>query len=612
MTAQEEAGLSTQQAVERLKKYGVNELKSQKLTPLVIFLRQFKGNYLIYILLVCTLISFSLGERASSLYILLIILISSLLGFWNEYSAQKVVASLLKRITPKALVKRDDEVTELPIAQITVGDVVLFATGSVIPADLRLLQGEHLQVNESALTGESLPVNKQPDDYIYTGTNVESGHGVGVVVEVGSKTKYGKIATHLNFLKPETAFQAGLRSFGKLLVRIILILAAVIFLLNFGLGRPWLASLMFALAIAVGLTPDLLPVVVTLCLSHGAGRLAKKHVMVKQLVAVEDLGNMDILCCDKTGTLTEGKIELVQYLDLKGQKNHQVLEKAYLSCPKVPHTKHFLDPINQAVLERAQQQNVPKSLGTLQYLDTELFDYDKKAAFNLVHFEGENLLLVKGSYEAVTKMCAGEQSKLLEQKAAKLSRAGYRVLGLAEKILPQNQEQSTWADACQLTFTGILVFSDPPRDDAKKALEKLAKLNVELKVLTGDSETVTLKVCSQVGLLVKGVVLGDQLESMTEKKLEQTCLSANVFARMSPEQKLCVITTLQKLGHTVGFMGDGINDAPALHSADVGISVNSACDVAKQSAGVVLMRRGLGVVASGVTEGRKIFNNTIK
>ncbi len=583
MTAQEEVGLTTQQALANIKKYGANEISSQKLSIFNIFVRQFKGNYLTYVLIVCTLVSFFLGERVSSLYIFVMILISTALGFWNEYSAQKVVESLLSRITPKALVKRDGKIEEILITQITVGDVVLFSTGSVIPADLRVLQVENLEVNESVLTGESAPVYKKPDDTIYMGTNVESGHGVGIVTQIGELTKYGQIAKNLSFLKPETSFQIGLRNFGNMLVRIILIIAIGIFVINTGLGKPWLTSLMFALAIAVGLTPELLPVVVTLSLSHGAGKLGKKHVVVKQLVAVENLGNMDILCCDKTGTLTEGKIELTDFYDAVGLKNRRVLEKAYLSCPRVLHSKHLYDPMDAAILAGVQKSSILQSMGSIDYLDNESFDYDKKASFNLVQFEGERHLFVKGVYDEVLKMCAEDAVGGLSHKVTQLSRLGYRIVAVAERVMPFTTKECTWQDAEKLSLAGVLVFSDPAKKDAKRALDKLAKLNISLKVLTGDSEAVALKICTDVGLVIKGVILGSQIDTMNSKQLEKVVLDNNLFARVSPENKLAIIKTLQKLGHTVGFLGDGINDAPALHTADVGISVD-----------------------------RRIFNNTVK
>ena len=613
MTAQEETGLTALQVADHVKKYGVNEIKAQKASPALIFVRQFKGNYLIYLLVVCTFVSFLLGEHISSLYIFFMILISSGLGFWNEYSAQKVVDGLLARLTPKVLVKRDGVVKELLVTQITVDDIVLFATGSVVPADLLVLQAENLEVNESALTGESIAVAKKASDTVFMGTNVESGHGIGRVVSVGEKTKYGQIAKNLSFLKPETAFQIGLRKFGFVLVRIIMIIALVVFVANFGVGKPWLTSLMFALAIAVGLTPELLPLVVTLSLSHGAGKLAKKHVVVKQLVAVENLGNMDILCCDKTGTLTEGRIELADYFAVSDKNKADILKWAFLSCPKQSTLSKNGDAIDRAILDGVQKAGVDKALAKVTYLDSEPFDYDQKASFNLVSYERENRLVVKGSYSEVLRMCGADSNSTdLNQKVENYNRRGYRVIALAQKPVNDVVQECTWDDAKELTLIGILVLSDPPKKDAKKALEQLTKLNVGLKVLTGDNESVALKVCSDVGFMVKNVVLGSQLDAMSGRQLEKVVLEANLFARVSPENKLTIIKTLQKLGHTVGFLGDGINDAPALHTADVGISVNSASDIAKQSASVVLMRSGLDVLAQGVEEGRRIFNNTIK
>jgi len=616
MTAQEvqkDAGLTTAQALENIKKYGANILESQKLSTFNILLRQFKGNYLVYILVICTLVSFLLGQRVSSMYIFAMIFVSSGLGFWNEYSAQKIVNGLLKRITPRVLVKRNGEVCELLITQITIGDVVLFSTGSVIPADLQVLQAENLEVNESVLTGESEPSLKRIGDAIYMGTNVESGHGVGVVTRVGRQTKYGQIAKNINFLKPETSFQLGLRGFGNLLVKVIFILTAGIFLVNAALGRDMLSSLMFALAIAVGLTPELLPVVVTLSLSHGAGKLSKKHVVVKQLVAVENLGNMDILCCDKTGTLTEGKIELADFFDTGGQRSRQVLEKGFLSTPKVLHMGININSIDRAIINASEKIGVTRSLGAIDYLDTESFDYNKKATFNVVRFEGETHFLVKGVFNDVAKMCSPSVStETLQKKVDELSMQGFRVVTLAGKMLRNKLKDYRWAEATNLTMYGILVFSDAPKKDAKKSLDRLERLNIGLKLLTGDNEVVALKVCAEVGLSIKGVILGEQLDKLSPVEFADAVLRNNIFARVTPENKLAIIKALQGEGHSVGFLGDGINDAPALHTADVGISVDDGSDVAKESASVVLMKKGLDVVAEGVIEGRRIFNNTVK
>lgn len=519
MTAQEvqrDVGLTTAQALENINKYGSNVLQSQKLSTLNILFRQFKGNYLIYVLVVCTLVSFFLGQRVSSIYIFVMIFVSSGLGFWNEYSAQKTVDGLLKRITPKVLVKRDGRVCELLLTQIAVGDVVLFATGSVIPADLLVLQAENLEVNESVLTGESEPAFKVINSTIYMGTNVESGHGIGVVTQLGRQTKYGQIAKNINFLKPETSFQLGLRSFGKLLVKIIFILTAAILLINSALGKDFLSSLMFALAIAVGLTPELLPIVVTLSLSHGAGKLSKKHVVVKQLVAVENLGNMDILCCDKTGTLTDGKIELTDFYDTKMQRSRPVLERAFLSTPRVLHIGMAVNSIDRAIITASDKMGITKSLGVIEYLDSESFDYNKKASFNVVRFESDVHLLVKGVFDEVAKMCSSSpELTFMQTRVNEFAARGFRVVALAGKILAEEQPEYSWATAQKLALYGILIFSDAPKKDAKKALERLEKLNIDLKLLTGDNEIVALKVCAEVGLKVRGVILGDQLDKLT-------------------------------------------------------------------------------------------------
>ncbi|KKT69666.1 MAG: Magnesium-translocating P-type ATPase [candidate division WWE3 bacterium GW2011_GWB1_44_4] len=614
MTAQQERGLTAAQALENITKYGANVLDTQRLSAVSIFIRQFRGNYLLYILITCTVASFFLGEKTSSLYIFFMILLSSVLGFWNEYSAQKTVDTLLKRITPKALVKRDGRVEELPISHITVGDIVLLSTGSVIPADLSLVEAENLEVNESALTGESFPVTKQVGDMLYMGTNIEAGRGFGEVVQIGRATKYGKIAKSLSFLKPETSFQTGLRNFGNLLVKVIIILTLGIFGANFALGKDWLTSLMFALAIAVGLTPELLPVVVTLSLSHGAGRLFKKHVVVKRLVSIENLGNMDVLCTDKTGTLTEGKIDLIDYVDLTGQRSIELLNYAYISAPKVAHSKHFQNPIDRAIEARAGKNGVAGALGNITYLDSEPFDYTKKASFAVANYQGQTWLLVKGVYESVLNMCLGPTDKvsILAKTQARYTAQGHRTVLLAGKIVSQIKANYSWQDATGLQVLGLLAFSDVLKKDTKKALDKLEKLNIDLKVLTGDNETVSIKLCQEAGLSIKGVVLGSQIQQAQGKELAKLVCANNVFARVTPEDKLKIIAALKAQGHAVGFLGDGVNDAPALHAADVGISVEGASDVAKEAAGVVLMKKGLDVIADGVMEGRTTFNNTVK
>lgn len=603
-------GLSSVQAAKNIKKYGKNEINKQRFSFLIILLRQFSGNYFLYLLILSTFVSFLLGERLSSIYIFLMILISVLLGFWNEYLAQRTINKLIKKLDPKVYVKRDGKKVEVYASEITINDLVFFYTGSIIPADIKITFCENLAVNEAPLTGESLPIAKNVGDLLFMGSIVESGYGEGIVLNIGQNTKYGKILKSLTFVHPETSFQKNLKSFSEVIIRIIIIFAFFVFVVNTLLGKSLLVSLMFALAIAVGLTPEFLPLVVTLSLTHGAGKLARKHVVARRLIAVENLGNMDILCSDKTGTLTEGKISLSNCFDIYGNVDEKLLFKAYLSC--VSLIKHFdkANFIDEAIIRAAKSKGLDVKEG-IKFLDYEPFDYNKKASFSLVSINGQNNLLVKGSVEEVLSMCKSEFSSSIKV-TERLGAAGYRVVALAQKILPSNIKECSWDDVDSLDLLGFLAFYDPPKADAKHALSKLEKLNVQVKILTGDNELVTLKICSDVGLKISGIVLGYQLRNKTEKELFKMVSENNVFARLYPEDKILIVKTLQKLGHTVGFLGDGINDAPSLYASDVGISVNTACDVAKNSASVILARKGLDVLYWGVEEGRKVFNNTVK
>lgn len=611
-------GLTSEQALQNIKKYGKNAIESDELGGLEIFLRQFKGNYLTLILFICTLISFFLGEKISAMYIFLMISVSIILGFWNEYSAQRIVNDLLKRITPIALVERNGKVEEIKVTDITVGDVVLISTGSVIPADLSIIECENLEANESVLTGESEPVYKRPEDLLFMGTSIESGHARAKVINIGKETKYGKIAKTLNFLKPETSFQVGLRTFGNFLVKVIVILSVFIFIINAALGHDLLTSMMFALAIAVGLTPELLPVVVSISLSHGAGKMSKKHVIVKQLVSIENFGNMDTLCTDKTGTLTEGKIELVDYLDINGKKNQEVLQLAYFSTPKTESSKLLYSPIDKAIEQYVKQNKDTLDVETTipKKLDEEPFDYNKMASFSVIKEEEHLFFIVKGSFHSVLEMSKDfKQKEEISSTVSELGKKGYRVIAVAAKKIKEEKDKDyEWNLAKDLTFAGIVVLADQPKADARKALDNLENLGIKLKLITGDNEIIAEKVCKDVDFPIMGIVLGSHIEKIMSdsEKLSKLVEENNVFAKVTPEQKLLIIQTLKKNGHYVGFLGDGINDAPALHAADVGISVNTAADVAKESASIVLLKRGLDVITDGVMEGRKTFDNTIK
>lgn len=617
------SGLTNVEVVKRQKIYGLNIIHKRKVNIFSIFIRQFSNNPLIIILAAATLISFFLGQHISSFYIFGMILVSVFLGVWNEYGAEKTIDSLLKKISPTAAVLREDSRQEIPVSQLTIGDIVLLSQGSIIPADLRLIATNDLEINQSALTGESktafkttevLPANVSDLGHManiaFMGTAVESGSGKGVVINIGKNTEFGKIAKSTLYIKPQTDFEKGLSSFGAFLVKVILLLTVAIFAINAFLGHELLASLLFALAIAVGLTPELLPVIVTISLSHGAGKLAKKKVIAKQLIAIENLGNMDTLCTDKTGTLTEGNIELVEYFNENHEKNNAVLKAALFCNTAVVHRHIIGNGIDAAIWKYAQKNNM--HLENYVKLDEEPFDFNRKAMYAVIEEENTISIIVKGAPDFILSKCKKSKNiQNLHKKFEQLNNDGLRVIALATKKISKKDSYS-WDDVSSLQFLGYITFLDVPKITAKEALVKLQKLNVAVKVITGDNEIITQKVCKEVGMPIAEILLGADIEKLSMQQLQEKVLTTNIFARVSPEQKMKIIQALKNNGHTVGYLGDGINDIPSLRNADVGISVNTAIDVAKDAAAIVLLRKSLDVIAEGITEGRKTFNNTIK
>lgn len=616
-------GLTENEVLQRQKQYGLNVIHKRKINVLAVFVRQFTNNPLILILAIATLASFTLGQHISSYYIFAMIMVSVILGFWNEYSAEKTIDNLLKKISPTALLIRDGQKIEIPVSQLTIGDIVLLSQGSIIPADLRLIETKNLEVNQAVLTGEA-KTNYKTNEAIadgsltlgkmgnigFMGTMVESGSGKGVVVKIGKDTEFGKIAQSVTYLKPATAFQKGLSGFGQLIIKVVVILTISIFVINFLLGHNWLESLLFALAIAVGLTPELLPVIVTVSLSHGAGKLAKKHVVPKRLISIENLGNMDVLCTDKTGTLTEGKIEVIDFINAEGEKDPKILDMSLQCNSAIVHHKVIGNGIDTALWEYALKHNI-KIDNSVEKIDEEPFDFNRKAMY-VVTSDKETNFIAKGAPETIVGFCQNfKNKKNIQEKIISLNRDGFRIIAVASKKIPQKQKYS-WDDVSDLTFEGYITFLDVPKKTVKESLQRLNSLHVLIKVITGDSELVAQKICKEVGMENKNVLLGSEIDLLSEEGLQKKVNETTIFARVNPQQKLRIIQALQKNGHTVGYLGDGINDLPALHSADVGISVNTAVDVAKDAATIVLLRKSLDVIADGIMEGRKTFSNTIK
>ncbi len=615
-------GLASVEARARLERIGPNALRTHGVRALSVFLSQLRSPFLL-LLLATALASVFFGERTDAVIIFLISGLSVGLGFVSEYRSARAVDALHSRLRHTILATRDGKEAPVDVTELVPGDVVRIGVGDVVPADLRLLETNQLECDESVLTGEAAPAEKQiepaaaPESPIdlpccaFMGTVVRAGSGVGVVVQTGGRTAFGRIATQLGTRQPQTAFQLGLRDFSLLLVRITAVLAGTILVLNLALGHPAIESILFALSISIGLTPQLLPAIVTVSLSTGARRLAEQKVIVKRLVAIEDFGNLEVFFTDKTGTLTDGRISFANALDATGADDGAILRDGLL-CNDAVLTEGKLvggNALDQALWLAAAAKTA--DAGAFRRLAARPFDYERRIGSVLVEAaDGTRTVIVKGAPELVLSRCrevpAAARSVLDAQFAA-----GSRVVAVATRDAVGKTALSA-DDEQDLELAGFLTFLDPPKADAAAALARLHDLHVDVKVITGDNDRVAAKVCADLGLPVHGVLTGTQLDELDDEALATALPGTTVFARVTPEQKSRVINAQRALGSTVGFMGDGVNDAVALHDADVGISVDSATDVAKDAADIVLLEKDLGVLAGGIGEGRRIFANTIK
>jgi len=628
-----EKGLSSEEAQQRLRKFGANELPKKRVNAFEVFIRQFTSP-LVLILLAASVVSAFFGEVTDAVIIIVIVAFSGVIGFVNEFRSEKTIEQLAKHISRKALVLRDGEKKEVDARHLVPGDVVFVAIGDVVPADLRIISCNDFSLNEAAVTGESAAVEKvcsadrnaktllEASNCAPTGSVVAEGHATAIVVATGAATEFGKIVGTVSEQRPETEFAKGVRDFGFMLIKVVLGLTAFIFVANSLLGRGVLESLLFALAIAVGVTPELLPTIVAIGLATGARQMAKKHVVVKRLASIEDFGDMDVLCTDKTGTLTEGSIEVQGHYDAGGRSNDLLLEYSLLCNSAVVGRKLAGNSIDVALWKHALKSFDSKRLAKYEKIEELEFDYERRRMSVIAAKGGRRIMITKGAVESVLEACTSFdddgvvrpvslKSRQIRKKFLELAAQGYRVIAVASKAVRAKKDYSI-ADETELTFLGFVVFSDPLKKGARDALERLAQARVELKILTGDNEFVTQKICEELGLQVKGVVLGPELREMDAARLLKAVEKANVFARVTPEQKLRIIHALKHNGHVVGFLGDGVNDAPALHEADVGVSVDSGVDVAKEAADIVLLRKDIHVLVDGIAEGRKVFRNTVK
>ncbi|MGD0330360.1 MAG: magnesium-translocating P-type ATPase [Nitrososphaeria archaeon] len=627
-------GLSQREAQKRLKTYGQNLLPRQGFSRIQVFLRQLK-NPIFTILIAAAVIAGFFGEFDQSIAILSMIVISVILGFYNEYKAEKIVDDLRKSVSLKAVVKRDGKNSEIDSSFLVPGDIVTVYVGDIVPADMRIVEYNSLEVNEATFTGESFPVEKTKDpidiknptpqqlkNYLFMGTTVEHGSGLGVVFSTGKNTELGSISKSLTRSHPETDFQRGVKRYGTMLMTLTLALAIGIFAALIVVGRPLVDALLFSLAVAVGLVPELMPAIVTISLSQGARNMAKLKVIVKRLVSIEDFGNMDILYTDKTGTLTDGKIGLKDYYSLEEDKDPRILTYALLCNTAIIGEKVTGNPIDASIWEYAIKNNNQKGLEIYSKVEEIPFDYQRRMMSVVVRKEGGLMLITKGAPESIIPKCKSvdiieknmsitDAIDSINAKFLNLSQQGYRIVAIAYRQIEEKKLYSV-EDENDMTFLGFLIFTDPPKESAHESIEKLKQMGVTVKILTGDNELVARKVCEDLKISVNKVVNGSELAQMSTVEFQGLVEETTIFARITPEQKLDVIKALKKNGHVVGFMGDGVNDAPALYEADVGISVDTAVDVSKDAADIVLLEKDLGTLANGIEEGRKIFGNTTK
>jgi P-type Mg2+ transporter len=620
-------GLTNDEARQRFIRYGANLLKPKKRSnTLTLLLSQFKSP-LILILIFAVGLSFVVHDPVNAGIILTIVLVSGLLGFWQERGAANAIEKLLSIVQIKAEVLRDGAMREIPVEEIVSGDIVILNAGDVIPGDCLIIESKDLFVDEAALTGETYPEDKIPGtlpeetplaqrtNTLFMGTHVVSGSAKALVVHTGKETEFGKVSERLAHRPSETEFERGVRRFGYFLMEVTLLLVIIIFAVNVYLSRPVLDSFLFSLALAVGLTPQLLPAIISVNLAHGAKYMALKKVIVKRLASIENFGSMNILCSDKTGTLTEGVVHLHSALDVNGNESEKVLLFGYLNSF---YEKGFTNPIDEAICSYRTFD-----LSDYQKLDEEPYDFVRKRLSILVSKDNAHLMITKGALQNVLDACSTAEDTSgtivdiagvregIQHRFEQLSSQGLRTIGIAYRDIG-SASQITKAHEADMTFLGFLVLFDPVKSGIGETITELRSLGISLKVITGDNRLVAAHLSQQVGLSDTKILTGPELRRMSDEALLKRVNEADVFAEVEPNQKERIILTLKKAKNVVGYMGDGINDASALHAADVGISVESAVDVAKDAADIVLLEKNLAVLVQGVQEGRRTFANTLK
>lgn len=628
-------GLTSEEAEARLTQYGLNEIARER--PISPFRRLWGHlkNPLVILLSILALVSWLTGDPRAATVILVMVILGIVLRYFQEMRADKAAQKLKAMVSTHATVVRDGTQTELPLKLLVPGDIVVLSAGDMVPADIVILTCKDLYINQASLTGESMPVEKtgpgQPmtgersleqSNACFLGTNVVSGTATALVVNTGHRTYFGGLAFSIVGQRTLTSFDKGINRFTWLMIRFILVMVPAVLIINGFSRHDWLEAFLFALAIAVGLTPEMLPMIVSVNLAKGAIAMSRKKVIVKRLNAIQNFGAMDVLCTDKTGTITRGKIVLEQYLDVKGRESQKVLDYGYLNSYYHTGLKNLLD---DAVLDHEELTQAMKIKESYGKIDEIPFDFERKRMSVVVReTTGRHVLICKGAVEGMLAIAThsdvdGDISPLSEDDKREcldlvheLNDKGFRVVALAYRKIETAKTTYLAGDENGLVLLGFLSFFDPPKESAQEALARLQKLKIDVKILTGDNESITSYVCRQVGMTTGKVLLGPDIERLSDGELAAVVSQYNIFARLAPGHKKRIIQALQAGGHVTGFLGDGINDAPALKAADIGISVDGAVDVAKESSDIILLENSLLVLEQGVAEGRSVFGNIIK
>ena len=625
------AGLSSKEAEERIDKYGQNIFEEKKSSSnLGIFINQFKSP-IIMILIFAVILSMFLKDYSDGIIILIIIMISAFLSYSHESKANNAVKKLLSSVSVKSSVLRDGKLEEIDNAMLAIGDIINVKTGDMIPADCLLIEENSLSMDESSLTGETFPVEKtiqklpantglsDRKNSLWMGTHVISGSGMAVIVNLAKDSEFGKITLSLDKKDSDTDFEKGIRDFGNLILHVTTLLIGIIFLFNIILNKSFLESFMFALALSVGLTPQMLPAIISVNLSQGAKRMSEQGVIVKKLNAIENFGSMTVMCSDKTGTITQGRVKLDSALDCNGEKSDNVSKLAAINSY---FQEGYTNPIDQAILE-ANKNDFSKyeKIFEIPYsFESKLLSVVVKTDLD---FDCRNIMVTKGALTSILNICktyekSDKTSGYIEEIRTRIldlfdkySSQGYRILGVAHKFIEDDIEIKNLR-AEDMVFVGLLLFMDPLKDDIKDVVAEMNRLGVSLKMIAGDNSLIAKNIGSQIGLNPEKILLGEELDSYSISQLNKKVLDIDIFAEISPNQKEKIIMAYKQAGEIVGYMGDGINDSPAIKQADVGVSVNTAADTAKDAASIVLLQNSLKVLVSGISEGRRTFINTLK